>query len=182
MALAPQPFGVSLSGRIGAGKTTLARALCAQLDATYIGIGDHVRTEAARRGVPLERDLLQELGRELISRAGGDGPFVGCLVSGADMADGTGMVIDGVRALEMREALDAISEQTLHVHVEISEKTRQARLLERGADSDATARADAHASEAAIELLRRHADLLVAGDDLDAAVREVVDALRRTKA
>jgi adenylate kinase family enzyme len=175
----PPVVCVSLSGRIGAGKTTLAKALCGELIATYVGIGDHVRSEAVRRGVPLERSLLQELGRELIVSAGGDGLFVRRLIDDADALAAARFVVDGVRALEMRDALDeaVATGRTLHVHVETSDEERLRRFVARGEDVEAMVHADAHSSESAVVLLREHADLVVAGDALEASVSMIVAAL-----
>ena len=59
---------MGIAGKIASGKSTLARALAARLDAQILGFGDYVRAAARSRGLDhTDRQTLQDLGQRLVT-------------------------------------------------------------------------------------------------------------------
>lgn len=168
------PDWLALSGKIGVGKTTVARCLVGHLGAAYMGFGDFVRADAERLGVELTRRRLQDLGDSLIATLGADG-FVGEVAAHAGVQPGLRVVVDGVRSPEIIAAVKALAAPAqLHVvHLEIPEELRLERLRQRGLRVDEVAAADEHPSEQALSAIRDAADLITASRDSRAICREI---------
>jgi dephospho-CoA kinase len=166
---------VGLSSRMGAGKSTIARALAERLGIPRVSFGDYVRELARSRGLQQSRTVLQELGESLVQ----DGPerFVRGVLSKVPFQDGA--VIDGIRHVEILKAIrNAVSPLTVAlVYVETEEGVRIRRLIERGMRLDEIEAADRHSTEKQVSgPLRASAVLEVRGDsDTAKAVDAIVE-------
>ncbi|MFN3803970.1 MAG: AAA family ATPase [Pyrobaculum sp.] len=112
---------IMVAGLPGSGKTTVAKII-EGWGYAYYNLGDVVREEASRAGLPPDRvavTLRLEVGKRavakrLLERVGGDR-----------------VVVDGVRSLEEVEAIEEALGEAALIYVVASRKTRYLRLVER---------------------------------------------------
>jgi adenylosuccinate synthase len=129
---------VVLSGPVGAGKTTLGRALEARYGAVYVRTQDFLRDHAEDHGVglPPERRALQEYGDRLDRETGG--AWVAEAVS-ARVAElerfPEQLIVDSVRRLSQIKALRAAFPRVDHIHVFAPESALEERYRSRGDSS-----------------------------------------------
>lgn len=144
-----RPVRVYLSGPAGAGKTAVARWLCAHHGFQHVSLGDLCRAETIRRGWPSDRLHLQAAGDHL--RAGDPARLAALALQQA--SDHGDTVIDGVRLVAEGEHLRAHG--VIGVRVESPDAVRRTRLHHR----DGSADVPEHITEA--EAARVPADLVV---------------------
>jgi dephospho-CoA kinase len=172
-------FVVALAGAQGTGKTTLAHALAAREGAAYVGFGDLVRAEAARRGIGGSRDELQELGQALLDELG---PSLFCkrALEEAGVRRGARPVVwDGVRhpaVLEALRALYAPAPVTL-VTLAPDEDDRRQRVEATGGSIAHQVRWEAHEMESHIGWLEEHSELVSRASPPELALAEVLNLL-----
>ena len=65
------PQVIILSGPVGAGKTALAQQLASKYNLVHFKSSDYLIEQAKRRGIPLEREALQQFGEALDRKTGG---------------------------------------------------------------------------------------------------------------
>lgn len=169
---------VGVAGRAGSGKSVLSTKLAKKLDARRVGFGDLIRREATERGVAGERTDLQEVGQELLDRVGAEA-LVAMVLD--PVAAEPSVIVDGVRHVSVAEALAPKADDFLLVYVEAPDDVRAARLATRD-DELPIEVLDRHATERELPLLKERAQLVVSGEDLDVAVRDVLAQLRRPSA
>jgi adenylosuccinate synthase len=127
-----------LSGPVGAGKTTLGRALETRYDADYVRTQDLLRDHADDHGadLPAERRALQEYGDRLDRETGG--AWVAEAVS-ARVAELERLpellIVDSVRRLSQITALRAAFPRVDHIHVFAPESVLDDRYRSRGDSS-----------------------------------------------
>ena len=171
---------VGIAGKIASGKSTLARAVAARLNARRLGFGDYVRSIAESEGLnPSDRNVLQELGQGLAMRD--PSAFVAALLSSAGYSSSEDIVFDGVRHVTIWNEIEAIAARAhvvaFLVFLDMPETIRQRRLTARGLDRQSADAFDGHESESDLEArLRETADLI-----LDAQLDEahLVDRVAR---
>jgi dephospho-CoA kinase len=170
---------VAVAGRIGAGKSQVADAVATAIGASKRSFGAAVRAIAEDRGLPTDRESLQELGEETIAVEGWT-----AFVSRVQEPFACSMAIDGVRHLAAAEALRRGAEGTfLLVFVDASFERRLARLAARdGITRDQLLAADQHRNESEVIALREIADIVIYNehdgrDVLAVAVDAIVEAL-----
>ncbi len=149
---------VSLAGKRGSGKSTIASAL-EQRGFARAAFGGFVRTVATARGIGHDVPALEALGVTLIAELGWE-DFCRQVLAGTEKANR--VVVDGVRH---GAALDTIRRIVLPdraalVFVEVDEGERARRLRARGRLGD-----DPRAPEMSddLDLLREGADVVVSG-------------------
>jgi dephospho-CoA kinase len=175
------PSIIGLSSRMGAGKSTLARALSDAFGIPRISFGDYVRSVALQRGLPESRTALQELGESLVEEDAFS--FTSSVLSTRWR---NGAVVDGIRHLQVLRAIrDIVAPVPVFlVYVEVDEAIRRQRLAQRGMSPEDIDAADRHSTEQQVrETLRAAAALRVSGDaDPTLAVRLVAEALQKRQA
>jgi dephospho-CoA kinase len=172
---------IGVSGEIGAGKTTIARELAAWYGAAYASFGDYVRKEVQRRHLPVEREVLQDIGAELVSTHGPD-EFTRIVVEDASAGDAESLVVEGVRHVSVNEALRRLSGEQGYalVYVTTPESVRAVRLVRRGEHPQQLSEYERHPTEDDVhEALQNQAEVVVSGEDIEEAVRAVVRLLGR---
>lgn len=168
---------IAIAGPAGAGKTTLAEALCRSLGAVPASFGDFVRAEARRRGLLQERTALEDLGQSLLKKYGAPGFTAHVLARSTNNTQAT-VVVDGVRHLEVWDALAAMAPAHLLVYLELPLSERQARVATRDrVTADSLERAMSSRMEVEATNLRQRADLVLHGVPVDTAVAEVLATL-----
>lgn len=172
-------FVLALAGAQSSGKTTLARAVSSYTAAAYVGFGDLVRAEAARRGLVGSRDELQELGQALLHELGAL-LFSERALDVAGVAPGARPVVwDGVRHPEV---LDALREMYAPAPVTLvtlapDETARRRRVEARGASEAELARSEAHETERYRDWLEAQSALVCRGSTPELMLTEVLELL-----
>ncbi|MEM0085634.1 MAG: AAA family ATPase [Zestosphaera sp.] len=123
---------ICVTGMPGAGKSEVARRLAKYLNAKLLNMGDFVRSEALKRGLPVNRDNLMKLASELREELGPD--IIAKLVL-ANISEDSLYVVDGVRSLEEINTFRSRT-QVILIAVHASPKERFKRLLSRGRKDD----------------------------------------------
>lgn len=170
---------LAITGRIRAGKTTLANTLEREHGWRRVAFSDYVRAEAARRGVPETREALQALAVELIEALGWDG-FAAAALAEADLDPAqirAPAVIEGARHLETLDALKRLFAPAAVrvIYLRVSDAERNRRLAAEGVDAQTGAVWEAHSTERqVVSVLPAKADLVVDADQEPPAVVEAI--------
>lgn len=161
------PSVVALSSRIGAGKSTIARALSQRLDWPRVSFGDYVREFAQNQGIQESRTTLQEIGESLVQQDAAG--FTRAVLSKVNF--GSGAVVDGVRHMEVLHALQELVTPlpVSLIYVETDEQVRIQRLAQRGMTVDEIKTADSHSTEVQVRGALREIAVLHARGDGDTA-------------
>jgi cytidylate kinase len=175
---------VAISGRIGAGKSTVARELSSLLGWPEVSFGDYVRAQAKERGLGVERGVLQDLGQQLIEEHGFD-DFLGKVLAeaGIDPAE-QAFVIEGVRHVGALEALHrAVGAEVVLVYLEAPDEERTERLRAREGVDAPVETWERHETEMDVKgELPERADLVVRASDAASAadaIARFLDEIRR---
>ena len=124
---------VAITGMPGAGKSTVAQALQA-LNMRHIAMGDMIRLETKRRGLPTDDRNMGAVMRELRERFGA-GAVAELTIRELRKSDGRTVVVDGIRSVAEVEAFKREGNVKL-LAVVASPKRRYELLLERGRSDD----------------------------------------------
>jgi chloramphenicol 3-O-phosphotransferase len=172
-------FVLALTGAQSSGKTTLARAVSASTGATYIGFGNLVRAEAARRGLGDSRDELQELGQSLLDELGAL-LFSERTLDAAGAARGARPVVwDGVRHPEVLDALRELYAPAPVTLVTLApDETARRRRVEALAGSEAElVRWEAHETERHRDWLESQSTFVCRASTPELALAKVMELL-----
>ena len=121
---------IGLTGRIGAGKSIVSGWL-RQKGFAYYRLSDIVREEAGKKGIPIVRQVLQDIGDDL-RKKNGDGILAERIL---EKISGDKVVIDSIRNPGEVEVLKRNPEFKL-VAVDADPKIRFERVKERSRESD----------------------------------------------
>lgn len=130
---------VAISGAIGSGKTSVARALSKKLELPVASFGDYVRNVAKSRRQDISRTTLQEISEELLSSVGPQN-FVRNVLADSSWNRLSPLVVDGLRheqvLMALRKEVEPIP--VLLVYLEATSSLRHERVAARdkGADSN----------------------------------------------
>jgi dephospho-CoA kinase len=122
---------LALAGKIGSGKSTLAVSFAKSMGWTHVSFGDFVRSVTRERGLPETREVLQDIGDELISEDLGG--FCRGVLEQANWMPGQPLVIDGIRHAEVNNRLRRLvaPQKYVLVYVSVDDQTRKERLRKR---------------------------------------------------
>jgi len=152
--------------------TSLAMELSKRLNWKPISFGSFVRSEANRRGINIDRVALQQLGEDLIAELGPD-KFVRQVLYSDKI--NSNMVIDGIRHVEIWQALQSIAPRGILVYLDIPEEVRIARLQQRdNLDAESIKLAMLHPMEKNINLLRELSNLVLGDGSIELMVAQVM--------
>jgi cytidylate kinase len=127
---------IGIAGQIGAGKTSLARKLSQRLGSETVSFGSFVKSQALSRNVPINRNALQDLGEQLIKELGVE-HFVEQSLALERFPEHALLILDGIRHIEIWEAIKTRAETKLLVYLDIPEAERLKRVLEREQSEEA---------------------------------------------
>jgi len=156
---------ICVSGIPGGGKTTLAKAVAANLAIDYGSFGEYARYCAALRHAGLDRVSLQQLGQKLVEE--GARVFCDSVLKWMSWSPPKHLILEGLRH---EVVLDALTElvRPVPVHllfVDVGLAVQSSRLRERRTGPDPAALM-ADATERDVQtVLRTRADFVVNGDD-----------------
>ena len=163
MPLRLKPAVICFSSLIGAGKSSLTVSLCEFLGWPHTSFGDYVRETARARGLGDSREILQQVGEELVTTS--IEPFTRAVIS--QIAWQQGCTIDGLRHVQVLDMVKKIVTplSVVVVFIEIEERVRRQRLFDRGMTEAEIDAADRHTTEAQVRtVIRENADLRVDGN------------------
>ena len=145
-----QRMRLYLAGPAGAGKTRVAQGLASRYGFQRIGLGDLVREECLRLGLPLTRFYLQETGDRVRIAADDDAALV-ALALARVLPGARGVVVDGVRLVAEAEALREAG--FFGVGLQAPDEVRRARLQARdGPDEVPRHRTEREAGRVPVDL------------------------------
>lgn len=175
---------VGFAGPIGSGKTTIAVQVHQILGGVYVSFGDYVRSEAARRQLGGEREVLQDLGEQLIAEKGWT-EFCRSTLASCAWQPGVTAVIDGIRHVEVvRELRQLVWPQPLTlVFVDLNLEDRMNRIARtKLPDISTLERLEEHSTERQVAgVLAELADFTVDGGNPTArTVADIVAWLAAT--
>ena len=124
---------VAFTGMPGAGKTEAVN-VAKEMGIKVISMGDEVREEVKRRGLPLNDENLGSVANEMREKYGKDIWAIKCLekIKGNEEV----IVIDGIRNIEEVEAFRKKLKNFILVAIHASPKTRYERLKKRQREDD----------------------------------------------
>lgn len=157
--MAEMVFG--MSGQIGSGKSTIARALAESVGCSTASFGGYVRYVARSLGYDENRATLQQLGADLVRD-----PETFCFNMLAqqvpDFVPGQRLVIDGIRHIRIANVLEVLVRPSrfVLVYMSVDYRVRLQRLQTREFDLTHLRTLDAHSTEHDVTArLRGRADI-----------------------
>ena len=164
---------LGIAGQICSGKTSLAKELGARLAAQRVSFGQYVSKEAVKRGIPTDREHLQELGEQLLAELGPT-RFVQLVFEDAGAPKEGWLVVDGIRHLEVSEAIRGAAQHYVLLYLEVPQSERLRRLEGRdGLPQETNIASMDHPMELRIPQLSRYADLTLPGEPVSEWVDKV---------
>ena len=157
---------LAVSGKIASGKSTLASVFANVVGWPYVSFGDFVRSVVKERGLPETREVLQNVGDELI-RKDLEG-FCRSVLAQVTWKPGQPLVIDGVRHAEVHNLLRRIVAPSRYVltYVSVDDQTRKERLRQEGIDNSELIDVEAHPTEEQVKTVIPHlADYILDGTE-----------------
>jgi len=125
---------VAVTGMPGSGKSLVARVLAEALGAEYYSMGDAVRREVERRGLPLTVENVEYVAT-MLRREHGRAAVAKLLLPDIENAGTEYVVVDGLRSVDEAGVL-ASAGRVCIVAVHASPKVRLERLMRRGRVDD----------------------------------------------
>ena len=155
---------ITISGRISAGKSYVAKMLHAEFEFPIASFGGYLKYYCEQNGLPTDRKTLQNTGEAFVKAD--SKKFLADVLSHFIGASDS-IILEGVRHQSIFENVKELTENRLAVFVEADLQTRYKRYFERNKDSDELKTfeqfeiADNHSVELEIESLKPVCDLVV---------------------
>lgn len=170
---------IGLSGQSGVGKTYVAKELARILKIGVVSFGSYVRAEALRHQKGTDRVTLQELGQALIEEYGCE-KFIQHVFHFGGVQNGIPILLDGIRHMDIWQAVQRISTQSVLIYLHCDELQRVERLLIRDyLDSASVQSIIQHPMDKNIVQLRSIADLIIINELKEEMITEIVGWLRQ---
>jgi len=169
-------FVVGFAGKIGSGKTTIAKYAASAFNIRYISFGDYVKRQAFLRGIRMTRKNLQNLGQLLYE----EDEIKFCVdVLNYHKWDGrSSIIIDGIRHLKANTALKKLVAPIPYflVFIDADDALRKKRV-----DSKDLPVFDSHPTEKAVQQnLILAADYIIdGGDDLSITQLKTIELFEK---
>jgi dephospho-CoA kinase len=160
-------IAISAIGKISSGKSTFAKYLSQKYNIPVASFGGYVKHHCEQKGLPIDRDTLQNVGLSLVRANPED--FLSRVI---DFYAGNSpfLIFDGVRNATILAAVKAISEKSMYIYVSTNLDVRFQRYLARGKSSDQAVtfdefvKIDDHQIEREIESLQKDCDAVIDGN------------------
>lgn len=165
---------VLLAGPMAVGKSSIGRHL-ESVGFRVAAFGDLVRRCANERGLDsTDRSVLQDIGRDMHQELGAIGMTRALLDLYPEDAQ---LVVDGIRHVDVLEALRAAADVTLFAYLTATESVLRDRWLSRGGDEEGWRLARSHVVESQHGQLESLADIVLDTSDIEA--RGVADRIEK---
>ena len=122
---------ICISGKIAAGKTTLAQALAKRLDYQVVSFGSIIRETLKREGVEPTRDALHAKSYEIVASVGNYGAMDWFVANSPRINWGNNLIVEGCRNPETYQRMQELFPVCLLVHCSCSEPTQIQRIIKR---------------------------------------------------
>jgi dephospho-CoA kinase len=155
---------VGIIGKIRSGKSSLSQGLSENLNWPYVSFGDEVRRIAKQRGLEPSREVLQEIGQDLVYNSAQE--FCKAVLAQAEWQPGESLVVDGIRHLEVVEILrELVRPSALRlVYLKTADQIRESRLAAEIKGRQDLESIEHHSTEVQVgTVLPNVADLIVDG-------------------
>jgi dephospho-CoA kinase len=166
---------LAFSGAIASGKSDLSIGVAKALGCPRVSFGSYVRIITRLRGLEDLRENWQAVGESLIQEDLHQ--FCVAVLAQAPWAPGEPLVIDGVRHVEVAEALKSlVSPSGLRlIYIDVDDARRVQRLRERSPHEKTLSELDRHSTEVQVKTaLRQLADFVLDGNQpTEDLIREV---------
>jgi cytidylate kinase len=156
---------VGIVGKIRSGKSSLSRSLADELKWPFVSFGDQVRSVAHQRGLDNSREVLQEVGENLVETE--PRKFCEAVLAQADWQPGQSLIVDGIRHLKIVEILrDFVRPSVLRlIYVKTADDVRESRLATEICGRQDLERIEHHSTEEQVgTILPGLVDLTVDGE------------------
>lgn len=165
---------IGLSGKVGSGKSSLAKALVDKTGHSHVSFGDFVRKQAKDEGQdPSSREVLQQIGEKFINKD--IEKFCIDVLGQIDWKSQNIFIVEGIRHLEVLKTLKRIlkSHDVVLIYLEIDENERKKRLNLTDKDLN---KIDSHSTEIQLDdILKSEADLVINGNlELATIVNKII--------
>jgi cytidylate kinase len=164
-------------GPLGSGKTEVSKTVAAKTGSRWTSFGATLKRIAAERTIPIDREHLQALGEELVSRM----PEAFChrVLDEAEPQGQQHIVVDGLRHAEIFPILQRLSQprRLVCIFVDVTNQVRLERIkLRDHATESQIAKWESHSTEIEVQLsVRRLADCVVDNsDEVETTVEKVL--------
>jgi dephospho-CoA kinase len=167
---------VGIIGKIRSGKSSLSRSLSENLNWPYVSFGDEVRSITRKRGLDSSREVLQEIGEELVAKRAKE--FCEAVLAQAEWQPGESLVVDGIRHVKIVEILrEMVRPSVLRlVYVKTADEVRESRLAHEINGPKEIERIEHHSTEEQVgTILPRLVDLTVDGEK---PIEELISEVR----
>jgi cytidylate kinase len=174
-----RPITIALAGGIGSGKSSIATQVAERLDWPCASFGGFLRKIARGRGLSESREVLQEIGAEMMH--GDLLKFCLAVIGQTNWVRPGSLVLDGIRHSEVLPIIRDLTApaEFVMIFVVTPREVRLSRLQQRGRyELERLDQVEAHSTELQVPSLEELADLQVDGTrDTEAVVDQVVDWL-----
>jgi dephospho-CoA kinase len=127
---------LAVTGMPGSGKSTVSQMLSRKLGCPIVSMGEIVRKEVKRRGLPLEPKIIEEVAKRLREERGPNAVAIMTLNDIAKVLEKERCVIvDGLRSMYEVKTFSTVA-RTCIIAVHSSPWRRLERLLKRGREGD----------------------------------------------
>ena len=167
---------IGIIGKIRSGKSSLSRALSENLNFPHVSFGDQVRSITRQRGLEPSREVLQEIGEDLVQRSAKE--FCEAVLKQVPWQRGQSLIVDGIRHLKIVEILcDLVRPSVLRlVYVRTADDVRESRLADEIHSPQDLEKIDHHSTEEQVgTILPGLADLTVDGEK---PIEDVISEVR----
>lgn len=170
------------SGGIASGKTTVSKALSQKYGWPVVGLGDCIRREAEKKGLPTNRDYLQGFGKSIVDES--HKAFCQFILNNAtelfNWKMGESLIIEGVRHQEIVGMFREVVAPTnvILIFLDVDEEIRKRRLKERSIDEyELFTILESHPNELQVKMvLPLIADLKIQGNQSVQNIIDIIDA------
>lgn len=125
------PVKVCISGKIAAGKTTLAQALSRHFRIHVVSFGKIMKEYLRKCGIEPTRKVLHDKSEEIVSRVGNYGAMDWFVENSSEVDWASDLIIEGCRHPDTFRRMQELFGPCLLIHCSCSQATQIQRVMER---------------------------------------------------